>query len=102
MLVSAEDIETLVEGALTLNTRKLDRLLTRARGTTPSGVPSTPRAPAQLRGLPASKPRSQAGRGAPEQSTGREARLAYLDGKNPLDWSRDEMKEFQTLIKDVG
>lgn len=95
---SAEDLETLVEGALTLNRRKLDRVLARGiAARTAAAQPQTPRPPAQLRALPASKPRSQAQRGAPAGNDTRSARLAELDAKNPMEWTKEEAKEYQRL-----
>jgi len=103
LLAAPEDLETLVEGAMTVNHRKLERLLVKARMTS-AGVPAAPRTPAQLRALPASKPRSQASRGSPEALLpgSREAKLAAIDAKNPLDWTKEETKEYQKLLKDAG
>lgn len=96
LLASPEDLETLIEGALTMNQRKLERMLSKGLASR-SAQPAPARAPAQLRALPSSKPRSQAARGAPEPSTSTSARLAALDAKSPLEWTKEEAKEYQRL-----
>lgn len=108
LITDSADIETMVEGTLGVNARKLERLVSKARG---GAAPVGNRQPvvqqqqqpagnvAHLRPLPASKPRSQAARGAPEPVASAATRMEYLESKNPLDWTAEEAREFEKLTK---